>query len=346
MKQERNANLDLIRVMSMIFVIAVHSPVSPFSDSYFAAQGAFLVFILCDGLFFMISGQLNLSKPIRSYSDMVDFYIRKGITILIPFVLAVSGFYAYNCWKYSVPMSLYGLYREFIGGYASTYLWFVYVLFGFMLSTPILSRALQSFDRRELNLVMLIALLWNSVEVYLAKDLDLEFGFSGWLLSGLMVYYVAGYYISRGITARYRWLLYAAGVISYGVTLIGSTYFWKYYKISTDQAPLYILFSMAVYTFLAYEVPLTSKGVKKVIAFLARHAYTVYLTHAMALDGAVSLVGRLRVPDTAGFALVIVLTLTIGLTGAVLLDELLIFPLQKYLQKAYQSGKARRSTLS
>lgn len=81
--QYRLFEYDFIRVVAMVFVIAVHALVvidfaDKFSLFYFNVMQA--VFFSCNGIFFMISGRFALTSR-QSYAQ---YYYKKLITIGMP----------------------------------------------------------------------------------------------------------------------------------------------------------------------------------------------------------------------------------------------------------------------
>lgn len=84
--KERNYGLDLLRVFLCLCVIAIHSlAYFGYMNHYF--DMIFPVFLVAtDGLFFMLSGYFNLYKEFNSTSDILKFYKKKIICVLLPFL--------------------------------------------------------------------------------------------------------------------------------------------------------------------------------------------------------------------------------------------------------------------
>ena len=90
MQKEKNVNLQLLRVISMFLVIGVHITPKPFG-SIPTFQSAFSCFLLvCNGCFYMLSGRFALGKVFNEKDEYKEYYIKKAITIVFPYVLVSS----------------------------------------------------------------------------------------------------------------------------------------------------------------------------------------------------------------------------------------------------------------
>ncbi|WP_276627783.1 hypothetical protein, partial [Sharpea azabuensis] len=57
---KRLIQFDILRVMAMIFVIAIHVSVRPFVTNPYMKNMWYVLFLVCNGLFYMLSGKFNL----------------------------------------------------------------------------------------------------------------------------------------------------------------------------------------------------------------------------------------------------------------------------------------------
>ena len=136
MKSQRIFYLDIIRIIACIFVILMHSPMQGIGNRLILSSVSFFT-APCIGLFFMVSGALLLQTTLTTR----EFLKRRLGKIIFP-VLFWTLFYI--CIRYftssvtlndvlisvlSVPFSAQG----------NGIMWFMYVLIGLYLITPILS---------------------------------------------------------------------------------------------------------------------------------------------------------------------------------------------------------------
>lgn len=186
--------LDLIRVLSCMMIVLMHSP-----HAEGGAPGYIVVpiyFITAAGLclFFMVSGALLL--PVKT--DTFSFLKKRMGKILVPllfwtlFYLGVSLAFGEKTWSevghniLSIPFTRQG----------HGVLWFLYVLIGLYLLSPIISPMLQKATKKELKFYLLI---WGITLCYplLAPFIEITTDIYGILyyFSGFLGYFVLGYYL-------------------------------------------------------------------------------------------------------------------------------------------------------
>ena len=68
---KRNINLDLIRVIAMIFVVMVHVNPRPWQSIPVINIAMGVILISCNSFFYMLSGELNL---IQKFCNQKDYY--------------------------------------------------------------------------------------------------------------------------------------------------------------------------------------------------------------------------------------------------------------------------------
>ena len=194
--KERNYGLDLLRIVLCLAVITLHSL------SYFGIYDSFpyILYILdaANGLFYIVSGYFNLEKEFNSNDDIKKYYKNKFITVLLPFMAFV---FVWNVWDYVYAYHNFNIleiltlfYEKLVDTSINGHMWFMYPLFGLLLSTPFLSKMLHNMDEKELKTLWYIAIGFNVLSYYLCSNLRLNLSVSAWLLDGWFIYYFAGYY--------------------------------------------------------------------------------------------------------------------------------------------------------
>ena len=104
---------------------------------------------------------------------------------------------------------------------SATHLWFMYPLIGMLISTPFLAKMFQTMKDQEIEIFFLVAILWNIVSIYLTLDIGVGFSYSGWILSGYIIYYFAGYFCKRIINDNNKKIMYTLGIIGFIVSVFG-----------------------------------------------------------------------------------------------------------------------------
>lgn len=221
----RNHRLDLLRVIALMMIILMHSPMPKYALapnfiitglSYFTAPGI--------GLFFMISGALLLGNSLSTR----EFLSRRFSKILFPTVLWTFFYLIVNYIRggLSTIEVLQSIVSIPFSWQSQGILWFMYTLAGLYLLTPILARWLKTASKREVEFYLLlwaITLLYPYLEMVLSVDTNTTgvlYYFTGYLGYYLLGYYLNNYYrfqithiiIALVIAILIPALLYASGI--------------------------------------------------------------------------------------------------------------------------------------
>lgn len=190
----------------------------------------------------------------------------------------------------------------------------------------------QNMSNQELNLLFVIGLLWNAAFIYLCIDLGIGFAYNNWFFSGWIIYFFAGYYCARIVNGTNKKWIYCLGAGGFAVTVLGRWLIPDNYQYSTDLAPAFLLFTIAVYTFFEREIVIRNDYLKKVIKFMTKHSFLVYMLHWHVLHKITPLIVAGKTTVLEWIACVLV-TLVISVLLSVFLDMAVIYPVQKLMRK-------------
>ena len=287
----RNHNLDLMRVVLCIFVIAFHSlyHFGIENEVVFELIGTLLV--STNGLFYMISGYFNLEKEFNNIQDIKEYYKKRFIDIIFPFLAFV---FVWTIWDYyhatgsfNVGDILSTYYRAIVDTSSDGHMWFMYPLFGMLLSTPFLSKMLHSMDEKELKLLWYIAIGYNIVAYYFCWDQGIGFSFLCWFLEGWAIFYFAGYYYRHVIAKEspIKWAI--LGIFAYAFTILGNRGFFPFFNTFEDSSsiqPMFTIYCVACFMFWDKAVKIKDGKFASVITFLSKNTYMVYLYHLRGIE--------------------------------------------------------------
>lgn len=336
-KKERNINQDLIRVLSMLCVIAVHTYPKPLASNVIFTTIFMNLLFTCNGNFYMLSGHLNLRGRFETKRDYQNYYAKKFISIIIPFFLISCAMAVYELLtkgaeEITLLVLVKKIYVMFMSENIKIHLWFIYPLLGMLLAAPFLAKLFQAMSDWELKLLLWLALLWNTVSIYLTADWGIGFSGCSWILVDWMLAFFAGYYSERVIGADNKRKWYVLGAVCFIINIVGMVLLQEKYMHGNDLAPLYVIFNIAFYSFLKNEIKINSGKVRSVIQFVARHSFTVYLIHwIVKLQITPMIVTAERA--TICFCESVIVTSVISLLLAFVIDTALLFPLQKALRR-------------
>lgn len=339
MNRGRDVRYDVIRVVSMLFVIAVHVNPKPFNSVPWMKDIFDDLIYSCNGMFFMLSGFFNMKNEFHSKEDYARYYKKKTISIFLPYVLMTFLLYGYEYYRSGRAFALRVYVEETINALTALnseqHLWFMYSLIGLVLSAPFLSKMLHAMSDWEIKLLFWMSIGWNVVSIYLVNDLGWNFHYGKWIMASWTIYFFLGYFHDRIIDDSNKKIWYLLGILGFLITAL-----WKYIlpmenHSDVDFAPAYTFFVIGMYTMLLNEVHIQGKMGKKVISFIAEHSFTVYLIHYLILE---LMGGRFYIGHSAkvGFILTFVSCFVISMTAAALFDWIVSQLLQKPLRKLWK----------
>ncbi len=134
-KKEYIFKYDLMRIIFMLMTLSVHI------IAYVVKRGELYnvldnFFILCNPLFFMLSGRLNLKKEFNKKEDYILYYKNKFKSIIIP-LLIVSVII-----QLIKNGNMNRFYLNFITNSIEHTYWFIYTLIGILILTRYYSKML------------------------------------------------------------------------------------------------------------------------------------------------------------------------------------------------------------
>lgn len=150
---KRLTNWDLLRALSMFLVVVVH--IAPQLGSFRninASPIASTAAIICDPIFFCLSGYFAFKPLKKSYKD---YLFDKALSLLLPIFVYAGLLYAFKTATGSLQDTNYIRYTSDLvqGGW-----WFVPALIPFILVAPILSKMFDALDDRTCKIALFVTL--------------------------------------------------------------------------------------------------------------------------------------------------------------------------------------------
>lgn len=212
MTNQRDINLDIIRILACLMVIAMHAPI-PNGNAIGIFNAALSYYTApCIGLFFMVSGALLL--PIKC--NGIEFLKKRFAKIAGPTVFW-SIFYI-AC-KYFFDGTSEGIAKSILSIPFSPQghgvMWFMYTLAGLYLIAPIISAWLERTSKKEIEIYLSIWLLTTCYPL-LKLFLTTQTGEASILyyISGYAGYFLLGYYLKNYPKAVHSTVLFPAIIIA------------------------------------------------------------------------------------------------------------------------------------
>lgn len=285
---KRQTELDILRLLAILAVIAVHS--SGFGDGLLAC-GIHAAIVWCVPVFFMISGRFFLD-PARCVTPKK--LMRKYLPHIVLAFLVWSAIYTlwYVLSGTYDGLNIFGVLTQYIEG--PYHFWYLYTLAGLYVLTPHL-RPVAADDKLMAYFLVLFALCNVAFEylIYLPKIGSILNDFLSRLHLNMVTqyvgYYMLGWFIQHHrerIGKRMETAIYAVGILMFVVTIVAeclvtpelrATDFIKQY-----MKPNVVLYSAALYTFFVKRISQVSFSAKTqhVFSKLTEYSFGVYCIHA------------------------------------------------------------------
>lgn len=273
--------IDAIRSFACMCVLLTHSVIPGGTRgngiiaplNYFAVAGASV-------LFFMISGALVFYKP----KPFVPFMKRRLAKIFLPMVIWTVITLIICCltggikWS-NLPNALMLIpFTPQFGTY-----WFIYVIFGIYLLTPMVATWLEKCSRTDVLILLIVGFVAMTIP-YL-RIIDKDFSKALYSESGSLYYFVGylwicmiGYYIRRYVNIpKFKWwhFLIFAFVLAMPLLLylIGEPY-----KLIQKRTTINVVLLCFCYFIILKHIKWGDR-MKKIVYNFAQHSFGIYLVH-------------------------------------------------------------------
>lgn len=287
-RTSRNSSLDLLRIVSMLLIILLHSidhsgvlEQAGLSSSamhlwvrftYMLTQVCVNCYVLISG-YFLVKSKFRLQKLVALWLEVV-FY---SFTIKLVFMLI-----GYN--SFSIPALLSCLVPVVTGRY-----WFITIYFGLYLVFPFLNIAINAMNKRQHTALNIVLFVLFSVMVSIYPSFAGMNSGGGWGLAWFVVLYFAAawfrlYYTSQKKLLALSIWLGSSFLIAVGFVFIGSkiglvkSFLGNMYRYDSIAAYICSLCVLTVFI----NIKIKADWLNKCITFIAPSTLGVYLIHAHA----------------------------------------------------------------
>lgn len=220
--------VDLIRSVAIVLVLLLHASTESYINvDLMSPQGVQIwwasnvydsIARVCIPLFVMLAGALLL-QPSKADEPLREFYKKRWRRLGLPFIFWSVIYFAWAFFvngkqltlEYVVQGVLTGPYYQF---------WFIYLLIGLYLLTPILRVALKHASRHVLKYTLVVWFAGTAVVPLLTLFGSYYFSANFFIFTGWIGYFVLGAYLTK--TEIKRPLLYVGLIGGLLWTIVGS----------------------------------------------------------------------------------------------------------------------------
>ena len=317
--EERIVYTDILRIIALFAVILLHvaqhkwheAPVHSFDWQIFNLYNAFVRWAV--PVFVMISGIFMLA-PSDTIDDYKEYYEKSYKRILkknifrifcaIVFWGLIYNLFFYACgfiFKHKMfsVNDLLSIPVKIIFGPPWYHLWFLYMLCGLYILTPLIRVFVKNCRKEGLEIFIIMFFifgncmpLFNYILPLLTKMSALQFYFPLSEMSGFLGYYIAGYYFANyEINKRTRIWLYISALFSIAFTMIGTSLIScnknkpeEFLYGSLLPNALFVAFSIFILAKRHFSIFQFSEKTKRKISFIGKCTFGMYLVHDLFLQ--------------------------------------------------------------
>jgi surface polysaccharide O-acyltransferase-like enzyme len=286
--------LDWLRILATIFVITIHISVWTVSEnlndhphSFWLTGNLFETIARCAvPLFVMISGALLLGneKPL-TYKKFMSKRIGK---IFFPLLAWSLIYYLYKVYRGDFALSIPGFGSMFLTNSISYHLWFMYMILGLYLVTPLVKIFTAHASKKDVHYFLLLWFIISIVSKTTDYLLGIEINLELYFVMNYVGYFVLGYYLTTYPLSKKLQLSAYAGALIGLFTTFGFTYiqtksaggvlneFWYEY-FSPNVFLISLGFFILFQTFesrLAKPIPIPFKWINQ-------NSFGIYLIHML-----------------------------------------------------------------
>ena len=219
--------VDLIRTVAITLVLLYHVVNEPATQTmtgtqyfvYWWSNAAFLsLAVMGVPLFVMLSGALLL-RPEKTHEPIIVFLKKRLSRIAVAFVFWSVIYFAWNAFINNVALTPYGILEELLNGGAYKQFWFIYLIIGLYLITPILRVLVAHADRRILRYMAILWFVGVALVPLLHLLTGLQISVDFFVFGGFLGYFILGTYLmGTKISTKTAKIALAAGFL---MTLAG-----------------------------------------------------------------------------------------------------------------------------
>ncbi len=301
--KERNLTFDIMRIVAILAVVMIHVA-AELVIAFSKETTNFIVGNILDSisrfgvpLFVMISGALMLNEKkeitiptaLKNAGRLLILLVIWSLVYTVLFEIILPKSQA----SYFV-LDKANFWNSFIYGYF--HLWYLYMLIGLYLITPILKRFVNKANADVVGYFILLSLVFQFIvpliNLWIPADSVFDIGkFTDMFFMGFVskytTYYLLGWYITNiEISKKNRVIIYVLGVAGLLTTILGTQIMITdsnrvYDVFYSNFAANVLLYSVAVFTFIYYcfKDKEITKG-RGLIVTLSKLTFGVYVIHA------------------------------------------------------------------
>ncbi|MFJ7728356.1 acyltransferase [Neobacillus sp. NPDC097160] len=288
---KRLVYLDWLRVLATIAVVTIHVTAGSVSKIQPGQHISWLEANLFETLsrwsvpgFVMISGALLLQD--QRMLTLTEFLKKRASKVVIPFIVWSIFFYIYGAYIGYFPASIKSGIKLFITNGISYHLWFLYMIVGIYLITPLLQIFVRQASKQHIQYFLLLW-LYASVATRLSDFLiGVRFSIELFFVTDYVGYFLLGYFLSHfEVPKRWRVISYIGACLGFIGTFWGTYYYTlKGNGILNENwysyfSPTVLLFTIGIFVWFRYHFQESVQPLPLLLRGINQASLGIYIFH-------------------------------------------------------------------
>lgn len=331
-KAGRDYRYDWLRCLAVMMVILTHAVQADLHEGFIQDERAefvltvfYMLCLACNLIYVMLSGALLL--PYKEESAW-KFYVKRISTVALP----MGIYYVFYMWQAReldghIP---WGTIRDLLLRLCqgttpeSPHYWLMYVLLSIYLAVPFFRYMFRNMPYKVLTGLVGISMALMALDLFCPIALGISSFLGKWEGIAIM-----GYWVTRPETKKYYHRLVGLGLAAFGVMVAMIGYGLDYRTLCANHSPVMALICMGMFAFVLENRVVFERG-NAGLRILGKYSYSLILVHWWALYGIVREKYQIHVGQYCGggLFLTLILTLLVSLIASVLIDNLIVMPVQ------------------
>lgn len=183
-----------------------------------------------------------------------------------------------------LPSNLIFAFRNLLEGKSWIHMWYVYMLIGMYLLTPILRIVTQHSSQRTIQFTLVVLFILTIVRNTINALTGMEIVSMIPITEPYLFYYLMGYYIQR-YPIKKSICIYGLimGILCNIVLLLGVLRFQPQFETASDSV-FVMLFSICAFALANGNIVLEKLSKKRIISSIAKYSFGIYLIHPLFLN--------------------------------------------------------------
>ncbi len=292
--------MDLVRTVAIVLVVLVHVTSFPFSVQGLMTPAAMFDWWTTDAygavanlsvpLFIMLSGVLLLN-PEKADEPIGVFFKKRLARIGLPLIFWTVAYFAWDHYIHGYALTPTNVAEGLLGG-SYYHLWFLYLLVGLYLATPVLRVLVKNLDHRRFRYFLALWVVGTFAIPFVNAFGGLGFNADVFIFVGWAGYYLLGIYLLQTqVSSRVLYACLVGGLVATVVAdglvpaVLGANFMGFFHQplnftLVLASAALFLILMRTTANQTGNNHPTFNRGV----SWISQNTLPIYLLHIMVLE--------------------------------------------------------------